>query len=160
MDMKSRDKLLKCLLVGMGITSFLIVRLQQRCINQWKKAAAKNKALFILTDQWIRIKQEGKTLKTFFRIRNYKKIAIYGMGTVGLRLAKELKHSGIEILYGIDKNAPNIYSDFRLVTLEEDLLAVDAIVVTVIDGFDEVSDILSEKVDCPIIAIEDILNEI
>lgn len=160
METKSKCRLLECLLVIVGIIFFLTVRLQQKCINLWKAAAAKNKAIYTLMNQWTYIKQEGKELSVYFNKKNYKKIAIYGMGDVGLRLVKELEHSGIEILYGIDRNAQSIYSDIKLVTLDDELVVTDAIVVTVVGGFDEVYAVLSQKVGCPIIAIEDILNEI
>lgn len=160
MKIKGKYKLLECLLLAVGIISFLLVRFQQNCINSWKTAAAKNRALFILMKQWIYIKQEGKNLETFFLKNNYKEIAVYGMGDVGQCLAKELKHSQIKILYGIDRNAQNIYSDIKLVSIEDDLSDVDAIVVTVMGGFDEIFDVLSKKISCPIISIEDIINEV
>ena len=79
---------------------------------------------------------------------------------MGLRLVKELKNSEIEIAYGIDRNAANIYSEIKLVTIEENLPDVDAVVVTLVDGFDKVRDMLSKRLSCPVIAIEDIINEI
>ncbi len=160
MKMKEKYIILKCLLTGMGIISFLIMRLQQKCINSWKTATAKNRALFMLMDQWTYIKQEGKNLQTYFTKKKYNKIAVYGMGDVGRHLVKELQHSEVEILYGIDRNARNIHSDIKIITIDDNLPAVDAIVVTLMDGYDEIFDVLSEKIDCPIIAIEDILNEI
>ena len=47
-----------------------------------------------------------------------------------------------------------------MVKPNDELDAVDTIIVALIGGFDEVFDVLSQKIDCPIIAIEDILNEI
>ena len=158
--LKRRYRLLKCLVVTIGVVFFLLFRLQQRCINSWKAAADKNRALFLLMNQWVYRKQEGKNLQIYFDKNNYKRIAIYGMGDVGLRLVKELEHSGIDIVYGIDRNAPNIQSDIRMVKPNDELDAVDTIIVALIGGFDEVFDVLSQKIDCPIIAIEDILNEI
>jgi hypothetical protein len=37
---------------------------------------------------------------------------------------------------------------------------VDAIVVTAITFFDEIEEKLSEKIDCPIISLDDILYEV
>lgn len=75
-------------------------------------------------------------------------------------LLKELKDSEIEVLYGIDRNAADIYSEIKVVTLDNTLQEVDAVVVTLLDGFEEVYEVLSGKLSCPIIAIEDIINEI
>lgn len=142
------------------ISSLLIMRLQQSCINHWKTLAAKNRALFILMNQWVNIKQEGKSLRSYFIKNNYRRIAIYGMGEIGAHLVKELKNSDIEVLYAIDRNARNIHSDVKVVTIDDDLLTADAIVVTLTGCFDEIFDALSKRVSCPIISIEDMLNEI
>lgn len=142
------------------ISSLLIMRLQQSCINHWKILAAKNRALFILMNEWVNIKQEGKSLQSYFIKNNYRRIAIYGMGEVGTRLVKELKNSDIEILYAIDRNAQNIHSEVKMVTIDDDLVTADAIVVTLTGCFDGIFDALSKRVSCPIISIEDMLNEI
>ena len=151
---------MKYFFLGGSVGSIMMLCLQQKCINKWKKTAQKNRGLFRLMDQWTKIKQEGKHLDTYFIKNNYKNIAIYGMGYVGIRLVKELKESQVKIVYGIDRNADNIYSDIKVITMDEELSKVDAMVVTVIEDFDEVCELLSEKVDCAVIAIEDIINEI
>lgn len=140
------------------IPSILIMKLQQNCINRWKEQAGKNRGLFLLMDQWIRIKQDSKNLEIFFLKNKYRRVAIYGMSYVGLRLVKELRHSEVEIAYGIDRNASNIYSDIKLLTMDNNLPNVDAIIVTAISGYDDIRDALSKRVDCPIISIEDIFN--
>lgn len=157
--MKSNYKALTGMLFGAGISCFLIAK-QQECINRWKSEAEKNRALFLLMDQWANIKQEGKNLEAYFERYHYKRIAVYGMSYAGMRLCKELKHSGIKIAYGIDRNAGNIYSDIKLITPNDKLEDVDAIVITAIAGFDDICDELSKKITCPFLSIEDILNEI
>lgn len=152
--------LVKGFLFGMFLTGFFLLRIQQDCINKWKRLAQKNIGLFLLMDQWVNVKQEGKKIEAYFIKNNYKRIAIYGMGSVGLRLVKELKDTEIEIAYGIDQNSANIYSDIKLVTMGEELSDVDAVIVTVAGGFDAISDKLSERMKCPMVAIEDIINEI
>ena len=75
------------------------------------------------------------------------------------QIVEELKNSNIEIAYGIDKNASGIYTDINMVTPEENLEKVDAIIVTPVFFFDEIEEELSKKIDCPIISLEDILYE-
>ncbi len=120
----------------------------------------KHLALFLMMNQWVAVKQEGKNLADYFTKRGYKTIAIYGMSYAGERLVEELKDSDIQIKYGIDKKADTIYSDIDVVTMEDELAEVDAIVVTPIFFFDEIEEKLSEKTDCPIISLEDILYEV
>ena len=126
-----------------------------------KQATAdKFQALFLLMNQWIRAKQEGKSLVSYFEKNGYKRIAIYGMSYVGENLLTELKDTGIEVVYGIDRNAGRLYADVDIFTLDDTLEEVDAIVVTAITFFDEIEEQLSDKVSCPIISLEDILYEV
>ena len=122
--------------------------------------SVKHFRLMMVLNQWLAAKQEGKSLASFFEKNGYKKIAIYGMSHLGKRLVEELKGTDIEILYGIDKNADNIYSEFEMKTLEDDLPPVDVIVVTAVTYFDEIEAALEEKVDYSIISLEDILYEV
>lgn len=120
----------------------------------------KHLALFLMMNQWVAVKQEGKSLTEYFENNNYHSIAIYGMSYAGERLLEELKNSSIEVKYGIDKNASGIYSDIELVTVDDKLEEVDAVVVTPIFFFDEIEKELSDKINCPIISLEDILYEV
>ncbi len=120
----------------------------------------KHLSLFLMMNQWVKVKQEGKNLASYFEQNEYQKIAIYGMSYAGETLVEELKDSNIEVKYGIDKNADSMYTDVDVLTIEDDLESVDAIVVTAITFFDEIEEKLSEKMDCPIISLEDILYEI
>lgn len=120
----------------------------------------KHFALFLMANQWIKVKQEGKHLTSYFEKNNYKKIAVYGMSYAGETLVDELKDSSVTIAYGIDKNADSIYADIDVFSVDADLAPVDAVVVTAITFFDQIEEKLSEKLDCPIISLEDILYEI
>ena len=106
------------------------------------------------------MKQEGKSLVAFFEQNDYKTVAIYGMKELGERLYDELKDTGIEVKYMIDKNADTIYADVDVVEPEDTLEEVDVIVVTAIHYFDEIEEALAEKIDCPVISLEDIVFEL
>ena len=47
-----------------------------------------------------------------------------------------------------------------MVTPDEELANVDAVIVTPITFFSEIEDMLSLKMDCPILSIEDILYDV
>ena len=111
-------------------------------------------------NQWIGLKQDNQQIETYFQKNNYQRIAVYGMGFVGMRLIKELRNTNLNIIYGIDQNAANISSDLKLLTLEDELPEVDVIIVTVLGSFQEIYDKLSTKIKCDIVAIEDIINEV
>ncbi len=125
-----------------------------------KAMSDKHLDLFLMMTQWVKVKQEGKNLSSFFEKNGYKRIAIYGMSYAGEALVEELKDTDIQVVYGIDRNADSIYADVDIVSMEDDLRAVDVIVVTAITFFDEIEEELSKKVACPVISLEDILYEV
>lgn len=120
----------------------------------------KHLALYLMMNQWVKVKQEGKHLAAYFEEKGYKKIAIYGMSYAGETLIGELKNTEIKVAYGIDKNADMMYTDVDIFTLEDMPGEVDAVVVTAITFFDEIEEMLSERVNCPIVSLEDILYEV
>ena len=125
-----------------------------------KAKSDKHLALFLMMNQWVKVKQKGKNLSEYFEKNGYKKIAIYGMSYAGETLVDELKDTGITVAYGIDKNSYIIYGDVDIVSMDDELESVDAVVVTAITFFDEIEEKLSVKVDCPIVSLEDILYEV
>lgn len=131
-----------------------------KMIKEMAEGHAKVHELYMAFDQWLRIRQEGKTLAEYFEKQGYKTVAIYGMKELGERLYDELQGSDITVKYAIDKNADTIYADVDVVTPDDELAPVDVIVVTAIYYFDEIEGMLSEKVDYPVISLEDILYEV
>lgn len=125
-----------------------------------KSMSDKHLGLFLMMNQWVKVKQEGKNLAAYFEKNHYRKIAVYGMSYAGETLIDELKDTGITVAYGIDKNAGSIYADVDIVSVEDSLADVDAVVVTAITFFDEIEERLSAKIDCPILSLEDILYEV
>ncbi len=119
--------------------------------------AQKHLMIMQIFNQWLINKQEGKNLVKFFEKNKYRSIAIYGMSYLGERLLDELKDSGIEVKYGIDKNADNLYSEVEIKNLTDELPTVDVIVVTSVYYFDEIEEELKNLVDYPIISLEDVV---
>ena len=117
-------------------------------------------ALFLMMNQWVKVKQDGKNLVSYFEKNGYKRIAIYGMSTAGKTLLDELNGTSIQVAYGIDKNADKICSEINILSMGDDLEPVDAVVVAAITFFDEIKEKLSEKVKYPIISLKDILAEV
>lgn len=145
---------------GAGVGATTVGKKMGNKINSLQEMSNKHLALFQMMNQWVKVKQEGKNLSQYFEKNNYKNIAIYGMSYAGETLVEELRSTVTIVKYGIDKNADKIYSDIDIISMEEDLQDVDAIVVTAITFFDEIEEKLEEKIDCPIISLEDILYEV
>lgn len=128
--------------------------------DKWRKLSDKHLDLFLMMNQWVKIKQKDENISSYFEQNGYKKIAVYGMGHAGETLLSELEGTGIQVAYGIDKSAKKVYANIDVVTMESTLDLVDAIVVTAITYFDEVKEELNVKVNCPIISLEDILYKL
>lgn len=137
-----------------------VSKMMQKSIDKKQSMSDKHLALFLLMNQWVRVKQEGKNLSSYFEKKSYKKIAIYGMSYAGETLIEELRGTGIEISYGIDKNVTKMFLEVEVLSLEDNFSEVDAIVVTAVTFFDEIEEALSKKVDYDIISLEDILYEV
>jgi ketol-acid reductoisomerase len=103
---------------------------------------------------------EGKKLEGYFTDKGYQTIAIYGMGELGNRLYEELKDSNVKIKYAIDKNSDSTYSELDVISIEDEMEAVDAVVVTAFFAFDEIKEELEQSIEYPIISIEDVIYEL
>lgn len=124
------------------------------------KVIKKNEAILKMFNQWLMIKQEGKSIAAYLEENNFKKIAVYGMSYAGERLLDDLKGTGIEVAYAIDQNAERMFADVDVVTTDDVLKPVDAVIVTAIYFFDEIEEKLSDLVDCPVVSLEDIIYEL
>lgn len=147
-------------ITGVIAGGLAVGKLAKKAIDEERKMSEKHLALFKMMNRWVKIKQEGKNLSSVLKKNGYKSIAIYGMSYAGKTFVEELKDMDVQIAYGIDKNADSVYEDVNIVSVEDDLGEVDAIVVTAITFFDEIEEKLLKKVNCPIISLEDILYEV
>lgn len=162
--MKKRGGALATTLIGtmMGAIAggVTIQKVSAKAVVEKQEMLKKTQVLYCAFDRWLQIHQEGRTLVDYFKRNNYKTIAIYGMKELGERLVDELKDSDIKVCYAIDKRADQIYADVDILMPDEELEPVDVIVVTAIYYFDEIEEMLSGKVEYPIVSLEDILYEV
>ncbi len=145
---------------GVAVSAATVGKEQDETIKKKQQLADKHLAIMKVYDEWLKVRQDGRSLVQYFEKRGYKSIAIYGMSYLGESLVRELQNSDIKVQYGIDKNAENIYSSVDVINLSADLPKVDAIVITTVFFFDEVSEELAGIVDCPVISLEDIVYEV
>lgn len=138
----------------------LSVKTSQDAIAEKDQKINKFKNYYNMLNEWLYLKQNGTSLDTYFKKNDYNSIAIYGMGEMGNRLYDELKQSDIEVKYVIDKNATSVYSELEVLDSEEEFPEVDAIVVTATFAFDEIENSIENKVNCPIVSLEDVVYEV
>ncbi len=110
-------------------------------------------------NRWLAKRQEGICLDSYFKENGYESIAIYGYKELGERLYDELKATDVKVEYIIDKAADNIYAGVDAYTPDDVLPDVDAVVVTASYYFDEIEEMLRDKLACPIFSIDDVVNQ-
>ena len=143
--------------VGATASAILIGHNDNKKIEKSQKLADKHLLILQNMNQWLCLKQKGKTLRPYFDQYGYKNVVIYGMSYLGERLYDDLKEIGITVAYAVDKNATNLYADIEIYSPDEELPKVDAIIVTATYFIDEIEETLSQNNDFPIVPIEDIL---
>lgn len=145
-------------LVG-GVAGAAILNQKDQKIQQKQKDRIdKFYDYFHLVNQWLSLNHEGKSLVQYFEKNGYKNIAVYGTGELFNRLQEELKGSSINIAYGMDKKADRIYTDIEVLSLEDEWRDdVDVVVVTPIFMYDELEEMIMDRLDCPVVSLEDVV---
>lgn len=133
------------------------------CRN-WKKIvdfAKKMEMYYHILNNWLDAKQLGIEPRWFFEINTYKKIGIYGSAELGRRLWYELKNGDFET-FVFDKNARDKYwEEYDVYDLKHDNIpALDVFVVTPAFYYKEIKRELKQMVNCPIISIEDVIEDL
>lgn len=111
-----------------------------------------------ILNMWLEMKQKGKSGITYLQEKGIKRIAIYGMKELGERFYEEIKNTDIELVCVIDKNPDDVIGDFVVISPEEEIPDVDAIIVTAEYYFSEILKQLKEKVNCPIYSLLGVLG--
>ena len=143
--------------VGGAAGAVSVTRTLEKKVAKEHSMSDKHLTLFLMMNQWVKVKQEGKNLSIYFEEYGYKRIAVYGMSYAGETLIDELKGTGIQVVYGIDKNAESVNADVDVYTMEDNLGDVDAVVVTAVAFFNEIEKKLTDVFECPILSLEEIL---
>lgn len=92
------------------------------------------------------------------RIGKNKTVAIYGMGVLGEALYEYMNRYGVSISYGIDRIIPGNKYGMEILSPDIDELPdVDVIIVTVIDSFDGIKEMLAKKSNASIVSLRDIV---
>lgn len=111
-----------------------------------------------LFNKWLSIKENNKTLQTYFLEKGYNRIAIYGIGMAGNHLITELDKSSIEIVYGIDRLGDKFNFTFPVFPPVADLPEADIIVVSVTYDFTNLYNNLKGRFFGPIVSLEDVID--
>lgn len=145
--------------IGSSCFMLMLLKLFKNMYRDKRKEADKFNALYLLMNQWVNVKLDNKDVGKYMIEKGYGTVAIYGMSYAGETLLRELTSSGVDVKYGIDRNSRVGNEHIKIMSPDDDLLSVDAVIVTVVQGFEDIKEILSNKLRCPIMALDDILFE-
>lgn len=115
-----------------------------------------------LLDDWMYLRDREINLSQFFKKYGYSNVAIYGMGKLGRHLLYDLNKGGIKVSFGIDKNSKDCERDWdvKIYNPEQKMPKTDAVVITITNHYAEISEMLSTNMECPMITIEEIIQEL
>lgn len=113
--------------------------------------------LYNMMLSWISMRQENRTFDDYFSWRGIRHIAVYGNGVVGQKFVREMESLETKISYIIDKKADIMISKIPVFTLQQECQPVDAIVVTILEGFDEIAEEIQKKYNYPVIPLDEVV---
>lgn len=123
-------------------------------VTNANSTAAKN-----IYNNWLALRQAGKTVSDYLLNQKICRIAIYGYSEFGTHLINELKGSPVEIVCMIDRQDKYPFSKIPVISPNDKMEEVDAIIVTALMQFKEIKQDLETKTNCQIISLEDILED-
>ena len=156
--------MLAVLLAIIGILLFVLaitIRLLSKAdkdIDASLLKATKFSYMFSVMNQWIQALHAGKSMERYLVGAGYRRIAIYGICNIGERLFEELAETEITIAYAIDKNREISNCDINVYKPTDELPPVDVVIVTTALYFYFIKSQLQEKIMCPIISIEELVE--
>lgn len=118
----------------------------------------KFRRMFMVYDNWMRLECEKGPLSGFLQREGYKRIAVYGVGYIGMQLWRRLNNTEVHMVSLIDLNAEYIESEFPIVKLEEFQEKVDLIVVTQVENTEDIISYVKGMVKAPVISIQKLLD--
>ena len=141
--------------------------------NYVTKARAKDNLLlkrykkyYGLTSSWLlKDSSDEDSVKKYLEQSGYKKIAVYGMGSIAELLSKQFeRYTDIEIKYYIDRNGRElVYGLNGLEVVDIDGMAemeeVDLVIVTAIADYDDIlAEIRNKFKTLKVVSLEEIIN--
>lgn len=149
--------------LGIGVISGFIYtsRKQRMKADDLQK---RYKLYYDITNQWVANLQNEKSVISYLKKNNIKRIAIYGMGTLGELLYNEIKKTDVLVECFVDMYA-NVYSvgidDISVVLPKKVPNEVDVVIVTPVYEYESICAELKDN-GCSknIISLEDIVYDL
>jgi len=115
-------------------------------------------------DIWMNLREKNHSINDYFKVRNIRKVGIYGYGILGKHLFWELEQSddAICVSWILDQRAERIMN-LNCQVLQPEMIEKieepDLIVVSAINDFEEIEMFISEKTRVSVLSLESIIIE-
>lgn len=117
------------------------------------------KDYWIVLSRWFSVNSQGKSICQYFIKNSYDRIAVYGLGLLGVPFVEEMRRNNIQIMYGIDQDGSKKKRfDFPVYKLQDQLPDVDTIVITVGYAFNTIKKQIGENIKCRVISLSELLD--
>lgn len=141
--------------VGLGCGLLVSYRLIGNRLYEYQNRSDKFEQMFHLCNRWMMDKQKGRTISDYLQEHHYNGVAIYGMNYLGRTLLTELRQSQVDVRYAVDRSVT--LSEIDIYRPDEALPDVDLMIVTAVFDFKEIKKMMTQKVSCPVVSLEDII---
>ena len=112
-------------------------------------------------DQWMSLRENNICISEYLKRYDVIHVAIYGHGMMGRHVITELEGTDIVIDYIIDRNSNRRKSlRYNVISPEDSLPQVDAVIVTIVDEFDSIYQMLKERMNCKFFSLYEIVSEL
>lgn len=146
-------------ILGKSVIEHKLIDLMKLESNEHKKVEKFRKYYYML-NRWLELNQHDSSIEKLLLKRNYNKIAIYGMGEIGIRLYYELQNTSIEVAFVLDQQLEMKFHEFPQMNDNNDFERIDAVVVTIPFAYEAIKKDLKKRTLKPILSLEHILYEV
>lgn len=110
-----------------------------------------------MMNQWLILKQEGKSIARYLERNGFRSVAVYGMGIYGRHAVRDLQGTGVSVVYGLDRKKMKPYLGVEILQPTGELPQADVIINSVLHDHMDIKAALSQVTDIPVVSLEDVV---
>ena len=120
----------------------------------------KTSHMFRVLNNWMFIRNMGKSLLDSPIIDWSKTISVYGLSHMGSRLVEELENQGISVCFAVDRQYVLPLYDFPIFYYEDKLPYSDYLIVSAVHYYDSIKKDMKSKTNANIVSLESIIESV
>lgn len=128
-------------------------------LHYYQNEANRQRIIVNCLDRWITLKEKQINPTEYMKEKGWNKVALYGMGKLGLHFMHELSQIDMQVSYIIDKRSEMQYPGIEVISPDDVYPEADVLVVTAVADFDEVYQVCKSKFNGEIISLEQMIYE-